>query len=74
MSPQALEQSPELSLFPLEVMLGTECQPGSEHLSRLPESWDGTARNGVASSEEKVFLPFSLFTAAELLPPYPTCF
>lgn len=54
----------------------TECQPGSEHLSRLPESSE-TELLGMGSLlvKKRYFspLPISLFTAAELLtlsPPY----
>lgn len=73
--PQTLQQSPELSLFPLKVMMWTEYQPGSEHLSRLPESSEmGLLGMGSLPVKKRYFspLPFSLFTAAELLlsPPY----
>lgn len=74
--PQRLQQSPELSLFPLKAMMWTECQPCSEHLSRMPESSEmGLLEMGSLPVKKRHFspLPFSLFTAAELFthsPPY----
>lgn len=73
-SPQTLQQSPELSLFPLKVMMWTECQSGSEHLSRLPESSEMRLLGmGSLPVKKRYFSPLllSLFTAAELLIPSP---